>query len=1542
VYHYFDPPANAGLSEAQRHARDKRNEAFEVRLEHLKNRFADLNFNIRRWLSETWNAGDFDQILILDDPDSGCNFDGTMLRFANGNPLDADHTLPLLKLNLFVRLWRKLGWTIEETDRALQCFLPGDIETLDQDNIGAAMQTALIYLAHLKALDDRLSIGKKSRIKLLTLWVDLFSTGKNPLYQQLFLSPSMLKDDPDSVFDHPLGKYLCTFRAARGTFVPFRWNPDRPENLRKGNVGLKNHLLELQDALNLTADDIGHILCDAFAGPDEGVAQIVARLPLTMQAVSTLYRYALLAGALELSIEELIVLKDLSGLNPFTPLHARPLRNLSKDYPFTRTLAFVEVAAKVRQSGFSVENLNYLLWHRFDPLGKYRTNAAVPLSLVQNLAAEIGRIRDEHAVSEDPMGLTDEMLRQKLALLLPTEVAEEFMGMWTGNIEYEAVYKNDQGEVAEVAPEDRLNPDTYASEGAIRVAYDSVRRRQRLVYKGVLFKNEKDRLVDEYQSKMFKALLNDVQRQARRFFRKYLEKYTIGSQSLGFFKATDFNQLFQPIPDNLSDKKKQTRLLAKRTLLANALLPQLQQRLILQLVVQTLTKHLSAEPTILETLITNSALLKDPTSRSDETLCDAFVAAEKNGISAAFYSSSDGSGSALKTTIATTANTKAKPSRADTNSARFEGFLEVEADGPYRFFIVFENSGAEAELNFAHLPEPLIQGTAGESGAEIDHHIELTAGMAYGFSLEAHNLNNGDIKVLVQGENLPKGSLARLILYPASTVCRVHRAEILLTKTLQIIQGLGLDASEVIYLLTHPDDFDGLDLSSLPTFKDEISSANSTDLFRQLLRLVDYTRAKQELAGGGNDLIAIFETAGNMQPDSAETERLNELYQSVADLTRRDPATVEQTAVKLGLNAEDFAQEIGLQRLWEALQVVQKFGVPVEDLAGWATPVPDFKVAKKLRNMVKARYETGNWQRIVQPISDSLRQQRRDALVDYVVHNHPEGFRSLDQLFEYFLIDPGMEPVVQTSRLQTAIAAVRLFIQRCLLNLEPWVDPSVINSKQWRWMKRYRIWEVNRKFFIYPENWLEPEFRDEKSHLFQDLESTLLQGDVSQELVEGAYYQYLSKLDEIARLEIMTVYCEEKPEELNGDVLHVIGRTFNPPQQYFYRRYAYGMWTPWEPMEVQIEGDHLTVIMWQGRLHLFWVTFMEKAEQDTNTKRTFPTENGEPVTVEMKKEVQVQLNWSEYFKGQWTTRKSGGFEDAMCVGVSNDFEKGSVFIHATRDRQEDGTEGRGLRIHLVFNSARDSLRKIAEESFGHIDRMVEKGKFSRLPKAFRLVSKNSLPEEASGVTPHKPPYLAIDEATARYRGKGSLKQEEGTKAILGKGNKFLLTFAAQPEAATSGAGLKFSPFFYQDNRNENTFFVEKIPVLKSLEKAEETGVWVKPQNVIHDLKDAQWKEFVPFSPFFKDVKLADFLDPITPLSKYMLELPRDWCTDSATLLEFDGELVGADGVMAREGLMVDAAAGDVSAMARAAELKGFTVIGSKGLTADVLGKFRYR
>jgi hypothetical protein len=40
------------------------------------------------------------------------------------------------------------------------------------------------------------------------------------------------------------------------------------------------------------------------------------------------------------------------------------------------------------------------------------------------------------------------------------------------------------------------------------------------------------------------------------------------------------------------------------------------------------------------------------------------------------------------------------------------------------------------------------------------------------------------------------------------------------------------------------------------------------------------------------------------------------------------------------------------------------------------------------------------------------------------------------------------------------------------------MDRATIRADRWEWLDRYRVWDAERKIFLYPENWLEPETRD--------------------------------------------------------------------------------------------------------------------------------------------------------------------------------------------------------------------------------------------------------------------------------------------------------------------------------------------------------------------------------------------------------------------------------------------------------------------------------
>jgi hypothetical protein len=281
------------------------------------------------------------------------------------------------------------------------------------------------------------------------------------------------------------------------------------------------------------------------------------------------------------------------------------------------------------------------------------------------------------------------------------------------------------------------------------------------------------------------------------------------------------------------------------------------------------------------------------------------------------------------------------------------------------------------------------------------------------------------------------------------------------------------------------------------------------------------------------------------------------------------------------------------------------------------------------------------WRESMQSVSDAVRNVRRDALVAYILnHDAPSPeIETADQLYEYFLVDVQMDACMQTSRIRLALSTVQLFVQRCLLNLEPEVSPSSINAAHWAWMRRYRVWEANRKVFLYPENWLEPELRDGKSPFFRDLESELLKADITQDLAETAYLHYLRKLDDVAHLEIAGAYLEEKtPGTTDDDILHVIGRTLGSTREHWYRRYEYGYWTPWEKIGLNIEGDVVVPVVWKKRLFVFWLTAIVEAKGDPSKS---PQEIADKAwSLAARVDATVTLHRGEYYRGTWQSPRS--------------------------------------------------------------------------------------------------------------------------------------------------------------------------------------------------------------------------------------------------------------------------------------------------------------
>ncbi|MBN8586485.1 MAG: hypothetical protein J0M37_15455 [Ignavibacteria bacterium] len=286
--------------------------------------------------------------------------------------------------------------------------------------------------------------------------------------------------------------------------------------------------------------------------------------------------------------------------------------------------------------------------------------------------------------------------------------------------------------------------------------------------------------------------------------------------------------------------------------------------------------------------------------------------------------------------------------------------------------------------------------------------------------------------------------------------------------------------------------------------------------------------------------------------------------------------------------------------------------------------ISDFR--ENIRGHLRNKYsEFNSWSKYIIPIHNKFRSDLRDALVSFYIGQR--GFKNESSIFDHFLFDAEMEPCRKTTRILMAISSVQLLIHRSLMGLETDVCMDEDDKNEWEWRKNYRVWEANRKIFLYPENWIEPSLRLDKSPFFKEAEDLLQQDEINDNNCEKAYFNYLSNLNEAARLDIRGTYIETDPEEK----IHVIARTWNAPYAYYYRYRTKNKWSAWEKIEQDIEGDHIIPVVFNRRLHLFWPVFIEKEHR--KIKRIIDGEEQNAPYYEIK------ICYSRLEFGKWTGKK---------------------------------------------------------------------------------------------------------------------------------------------------------------------------------------------------------------------------------------------------------------------------------------------------------------
>jgi hypothetical protein len=1023
-------------------------------------------------------------------------------------------TQALNRARNFVRLWRRLGWTIPEVDRAIAVLSAGiaDVNARVDDGL-------IVKLSHVQRLTSALALTVD---EVLTFWSTIDTRGPNSHYIRLFQNPTVIRPvDP-------------AFALAGGELAILSSSP--------ADATLSTHVPTIVAALGVTAPELALLLSTAVSDDVMSLANL-----------SKLYRHTLLARGLNLPMGEFVALGELAGVDVFDPAHTES------------AVMFVELAERVRSSGFTIAELDYLLRHRAsDAVDVAPGDDAVALVLTE-MRAGLLKIQDETRLQPDPEG---ELLRKKLAQLRwHPEAIDQAVADLAGTLTYKAPLA--------ALPTGFVMPPELVT----RVAHNAAGGGT-LEVAAPLTGADRQKLWDASSESTYRAAVTQIFEAPRRFATDQMKLFTwptfsadLAALPAGFAFANELRgRIYFDAP------AQKLRFTGSMTPSERTLLLQSTTDATLQAAVQTLYDAAIAytpEPRnafLLPADITN-VFDRPAASERIERVLAKLLAYLRRTLSAGLVtqSLSDALGldaKAVDQLITRTVNALSAPGEGAVADFLTPGFAESH-------------------------PSVTITPTEFPRQFEMYRRLEKIAQLTRKLGLTARHLE----WLSLYGPAVP--------LRPAPW-----------------ITGSTLQTR-------------WLDVNQLPT----APVADGRSLFAALMRMVELRRVRDHFRRGEVALSEIFTIANTTGLSPAALQ--SALVQKVAE---RSGWSAEELTFLIGTSGlalsvpDDFRDEYGLSRLIACFRRLRRTGASGLQCVAWARPELTAADARAIRQVVKAKYSEESWLEVAKPLRDELRGRQRRALVDYLVPradaSKGQFWADADGLYAYYLIDVQMEPCFMTSRLKQAISSVQLFVQRSLMNLEPQVVADDTVDPGWRdwrrWMKNYRIWEANRKVFLYPENWIESELRDDKTPFFQDLENELLQGDVTIEAAEDALLSYLEKLDAVARLEVAGMFYQQ-PAEGNPGILHVFGRTQGTPPVYYYRqRSSTGRWSHWERVDVDISEEQIIPIVWNRRLFLFWPVFTE-----VMVPKTPPPDKPELGD----KFFNIQLSWSERKHSRWTTKK---------------------------------------------------------------------------------------------------------------------------------------------------------------------------------------------------------------------------------------------------------------------------------------------------------------
>ena len=310
---------------------------------------------------------------------------------------------------------------------------------------------------------------------------------------------------------------------------------------------------------------------------------------------------------------------------------------------------------------------------------------------------------------------------------------------------------------------------------------------------------------------------------------------------------------------------------------------------------------------------------------------------------------------------------------------------------------------------------------------------------------------------------------------------------------------------------------------------------------------------------------------------------------------------------------DDYDTVVGLERLQSSFAMARTVGLDISGLIEWTAishlPVinPDgsindpnwdvyVRLAARSLELVSARFGPSEFPAVNQELVAENNTELRDHLLGrvlWLVNKDLAHVVTETDLYQYLLIDVKMSACMDTSLIEQAIATVQLYMQRCRMMLEPGVEIVKIKKVWWSWFSNYRVWEANRKIYLYPENYIEPTLRSTATPLFKKLMSDLSQVPITKPAVVAPFEGYINELGVLAGLQHCGAYCAsivDPDTEESTNRLYLVAKTVTEPITFYYRALDEIMgWGPFQKIDLSIASEFVAPVYAYDRLFLFWL-----------------------------------------------------------------------------------------------------------------------------------------------------------------------------------------------------------------------------------------------------------------------------------------------------------------------------------------------------------------